>query len=60
MSGRFVRHNIIGSEAHRPRPIAYLSSTGGLGRSGRRNSRRAWLAVGLILAAAALALALLL
>lgn len=59
MSGRFIRHNIIGSEAHRPRPIAYLSSTGRSGRRGvRRSGRLGWLVLGLVATAAALAIVL--
>ena len=59
MNDRFIRHNIIGSEAHRPRPIAYLSSTGQPRRNRLRGGHAGWLVLVLVLtAAAALAVAL--
>ena len=38
MTRRFGRHNITGSEAHEPRPIAYMRK----GFVVRRSRRRPW------------------
>lgn len=46
MSQRWLRHNIVGNEAHRPRPIAYLH--GGWGRR-RRPLRRSWVNLAVLL-----------
>ncbi len=53
MSRRFLRHNIVGAEVGRPRPIAYLRVGAPRRRRPGRRLRTLWLIAGAILLALA-------
>lgn len=54
VSRRFLRHNIMGAEVGRPRPIAYLQAGGPRRRRPGRWRRTLWLTAGAILLVLAL------